>query len=527
MAAERGPRLPVETIAEQLIGLYANAERQLDALISAAANRGAKGTARYYTNQQARVTAILRQLRRAREPVSAALPRAAYENGVAAIDRVVDTKSAFSGVHGAAIEVLAANLEGNLRYAEEFVGRRVQGTLRQIAIERVGVQVAAGQGPAEQRRDLVERLRAEGLTAFVDKRGRRWRLEAYASMVTRTTTREAASVGMKNRLIEHGKDLVMISEHRHACPICKAYQGKTYSLTGTSKNYPHLDRLPPFHPNCRHVLLPARVSFEQMEAALGLGPPEVPITAEAPTVDPKPTAKGRRAREGVFISEFMADGEREKIEDQLDAIDQVHSWPENMPEIGITTDADMGNTAGRFSPVYDSASKQVKGTVSLNRRILAGKTKIRELPGLDGKEINSTVHELGHVLDFNGLGNPRFSLTAVRRNRVESSAKSEAMEAWRVAVRSSEAYKRLRRYYTERDYTLKLIELWARSYEQWIALRSENAAAQRKIDDLMAGGRDDAYWTREDFESIAAALDRVFAEAGLLKPAKRRDADED
>jgi hypothetical protein len=43
-------------------------------------------------------------------------------------------------------------------------------------------------------------------------------------------------------------------------------------LAALSKSDPHLDRLPPFHPNCRYALLPAHVSFEQMEAAPGRGP---------------------------------------------------------------------------------------------------------------------------------------------------------------------------------------------------------------------------------------------------------------
>lgn len=267
-----GPSLPVEPLVDRLVSIYEDAEGKLDRLIAAAANRGAEGTARYFTNQQAQVVNVLRELRRTREPLSRSVVPSAYRTGTAAIDRVLDASQAFSGVHAASEEVLSANLEGHLRYAEEFIGRKTNDVFRQIALQQVALGVAAGLSPQQQARDYEAELRRDGVTAFVDKGGRRWSLSAYARMVTRTTTREAASVGMKNRLIEHGKDLVMVSEHRKSCPICRPFQGKTYSLTGRSRNYPKLDPLPPFHPNCRHVMLPTTATFEQMERALGLGP---------------------------------------------------------------------------------------------------------------------------------------------------------------------------------------------------------------------------------------------------------------
>jgi len=98
----------------------------------------------------------------------------------------------------------------------------------------------------------------KGQTAFVDRLGRKWRLDTYAEMVARTTTREAASVATLNTCQEYGQDLVRITVHYPTCEICAPLQGKVYSISGNDDRYPKLtdERRPPIHPHCRHVLAP-------------------------------------------------------------------------------------------------------------------------------------------------------------------------------------------------------------------------------------------------------------------------------
>lgn len=273
MAAGGGPPLPIDPVADRLIRLYDESEKKLERLITAALARGARGTARFYENQAKAVAAELARLTRESVKNEAPLIASAYGTGVGAIDRVLDRSGAFSGVHTSALEVLVANYKGKLAAGRDRVGREANDVFRRIAIRQTALDVATGRSPRDQQAGLEAALRREGITGFVDRAGRRWSLSTYAAMVTRTLTREAASVGMRNRMVEHGEDVAKISTHRYACPICLRYQGRTFSLHGRSP-YPVLDKLPPFHPNCRHVLLPSGVNFEQMEKALGLGPPE-------------------------------------------------------------------------------------------------------------------------------------------------------------------------------------------------------------------------------------------------------------
>ena len=126
-------------------------------------------------------------------------------------------------------------------------------------------------------------------------------------------------MGTKNRLLEHGHDLVSISEHLQSCDICKPYQGRTFSLTGRDDVHPLIDKLPPFHPNCRHVLLPAVTTFERMERALGIGPDRVSYQGEIPppwrehTPSPRfEPLRGPLREEDPFTGELIAEEAHQK-----------------------------------------------------------------------------------------------------------------------------------------------------------------------------------------------------------------------
>jgi hypothetical protein len=102
----------------------------------------------------------------------------------------------------------------------------------------------------------------QGLKALTDSAGRNWTTEAYAQTVVRSNSVLAATETQFKRMEELGGDLVEISSHLGARPKCEPYQGKIYSLSGKSKNYPPLSSTSYGEPdglfgiNCRHVMYP-------------------------------------------------------------------------------------------------------------------------------------------------------------------------------------------------------------------------------------------------------------------------------
>jgi hypothetical protein len=167
----------------------------------------------------------------------------------------------FNQIHQGAIEAIVNSAYGDLHDANNYIGRHIQDTVRQAGIDAVANKIATGQTVQETKKNLVNTLISQGLNGIKDKRGRNISLDAYASTVARSTTREATNTATTNQLVGLGYDLVKMSSHATTCPLCATYQGRVYSISGENRNYPPLDtafsgEYANIHPNCKHVLMP-------------------------------------------------------------------------------------------------------------------------------------------------------------------------------------------------------------------------------------------------------------------------------
>jgi len=173
------------------------------------------------------------------------------------------TSTSMARVHQHAVKALVDATVDDLTTAHKTIGRTINDHWRRIQLEVVTDKTLTGSTMREARKNLVERLTAEGLTAFKDSAGRSWNLDRYASMVVRSVTAEAQNKGLLNQLDEMDHDLVRMSDHRAGCPLCAPYEGRVYSRTGQTAGYPVLTDVPGFsqgyqsmHPNCRHRITP-------------------------------------------------------------------------------------------------------------------------------------------------------------------------------------------------------------------------------------------------------------------------------
>ena len=177
------------------------------------------------------------------------------------------------------VEQLANNLLGDIIEAAETaqksieegfqVGRREAGSLREAAMKSVAEEKAAGYGPGKAAKTMAGQLQQEGITAFVDKAGRKWSLQDYCNMATRTTVRQAEVAAILTADPDH--DLYKIVKIGTTCPICAPLEGRVYSRSGTDPDYPPLTKafgkIDPagtddltntylnIHPNCLHALV--------------------------------------------------------------------------------------------------------------------------------------------------------------------------------------------------------------------------------------------------------------------------------
>lgn len=178
--------------------------------------------------------------------------------------------SSFSAINRETVNTLADNLSHELTGATEMVGRRADDTLRRHGLNAATTHALRNLPDAYQGGQLKQKLERDGITGFVDKSGRKWKLSSYANMVIRTTTGEAQNRAVANSVLGRGLDLVRVDKHEHVPDICSKYDGKVFSLSGNTPGYPLLDRLPPFHANCKHSILPAKENFTDPKARLAV-----------------------------------------------------------------------------------------------------------------------------------------------------------------------------------------------------------------------------------------------------------------
>lgn len=148
------------------------------------------------------------------------------------------------------------------------IGRREADLVRQKTLQSVALNEAKGGGLVNARKYLISELMNNGLTAFVDRSGRRWTLGNYCEMAVRTTSRQSTNFGELFDDPEH--DLYIVVDRHSSCPICAKFEGRVFSRSGTNPNYPPLSdafgKIDPngsgglentylsIHPNCRHTI---------------------------------------------------------------------------------------------------------------------------------------------------------------------------------------------------------------------------------------------------------------------------------
>ena len=178
----------------------------------------------------------------------------------------------FAVLHRDAMYDISREMQHNIGSALIDVGRQVQryvdaaqaDTLRRIGLEQTAVKMASGATVWEMRNAMLRQMQQHGFMTIQYGEGRSARqvpLDVYATMVARTTTREAGNAARVNQLTANGYDHMKMSEHFPTCPICAPLQGRVYSISGNDQRFSSIDvawssGYKTVHPNCIHVFTP-------------------------------------------------------------------------------------------------------------------------------------------------------------------------------------------------------------------------------------------------------------------------------
>jgi hypothetical protein len=285
------PRTPSPEEA-RLLTVYLDAERYLLETVRGEV-RDVADLAQAGADVDARRVAGVRRVRQATESVVRGLERgaparveaiigAAAEQGVDEAVRQLSAVTSDGGladygdtINRGALDRLAAATVALLTQAHVSILRTVDDAFRE-AVSRTVSGVLIG---AQTRREAAQRalwsLADRGVTSFVDRAGRRWRLSSYVEMATRTAAARAHVDAQLDRLAAAGHEFVQVSDAPRECPLCAPWEGRVLvqsdGPTGRVEAQHALDdertvvvdvagtvtearAAGLLHPNCRHSL---------------------------------------------------------------------------------------------------------------------------------------------------------------------------------------------------------------------------------------------------------------------------------
>lgn len=169
-------------------------------------------------------------------------------------------------VHRSAVSVLVDEVTIDFLTSNQSlknnVTRYIRATQQKILEDKqISRLIARGVLEGETRRQISGRLLEEfkkrlKTEQLITVKGRNYRPDAYSRMVTRARFMEASNQASVNAALQYGVDLVQVSVHSGSCDTCNPYQGKIYSISGVDSDFPVLEIRPPYHPHCRHQVLP-------------------------------------------------------------------------------------------------------------------------------------------------------------------------------------------------------------------------------------------------------------------------------
>lgn len=180
----------------------------------------------------------------------------------------------YAKFHREAIEAIAQDAWASASQGLASVSRSASQILSAAAkaevIENLAKGVIKGDSLTKIKKAVADTLQRQGLTAIVDRSGRSWDLLRYSEMLARTKLTQAHNSGVANRMVESGYDLVIVSQHFGACPLCTPWEARVLSVTSRNSSYTSLDEAIGaglFHPNCKHVVSPYHEKFLDVSVA--------------------------------------------------------------------------------------------------------------------------------------------------------------------------------------------------------------------------------------------------------------------
>lgn len=384
----------------RLVKFYEQAELEILDRLNRALLRGNK--TEYLAQMKKNIEAILQQLREGNKTwCTEAIPRV-YSQGLYSADAMlkdagIAIKAGFGAIHQQAAQVLAENAYQRFEDVVQVIGRQVNDIYRELALENVRGTVVGYDTWKQTARRFREQLAERGVTGFKDRSGRMWNMRTYTEMVARTSTMEAHLQGTANRLVEQGHDLIKVSTHIGACPLCEPWQGKILSITGKTEGYPTLEEAKAaglFHPNCRHAYgLYIDLDKEIEEPEIGL---EAGETTETELYNDSMLKESKASVFEKMSKEYSAEYKGKFTNEEVEAIRKYQSiWYVDMN--GVLRGR-LGRPSKKLRTYIKNLQKAIEKVQIKENIVVARGTTVSAIGGdWDAVQINDIITDKGFM----------------------------------------------------------------------------------------------------------------------------------
>ena len=201
---------------------------------------------------------------------------------------------------------------------------------------------------------------------------------------------------------------------------------------------------------------------------------------------------------------------RRRVNGEIAAADLVHG---------------TGAKEMRDTPVRQAAAgESYLGIYRQGYKTHGGKIMPPEIEVSDDPEsLLTAAHEVGHMIDHDGLPGPGYSSSRLDSASEKLRAVFEALRATATVASIQDEvdnsdpgsdWHRKMRYLGSAD------ELWARAYAQWVAWKSGDRQMKADLDHGLRHKRAFTrlkFWPHDEFLPVAYAMDRLFEHLGWLK----------
>lgn len=268
------PADAVETLVAKVVALYGDAEAALIRRMAAAIAKGIDTDQwqqrqllelmRYRREAEALLVKLQQQAATVGEDAVLGAAARGSAHGLAEVGAALavplgDVKHA--PVDTEAVVALARDLTGKLGNTGTPILRSMDDVYRRVIADVTARALLGAQTRREVAQEALDEFARRGITGYWDRKGRRWEIEAYTEMATRSSLMNAAIEGHAARLEANGFDLVVISDVPQECKLCRPWEGKVLSLSGgidaavgvtVAGTLDEARAGGLFHPGCRH-----------------------------------------------------------------------------------------------------------------------------------------------------------------------------------------------------------------------------------------------------------------------------------